>query len=251
MEFLSSNIGSSYNPVALVMQTPESVAAGYNAANTSTFKIAQLPFAPNQDFHEYRFAWAPDRVTFFADGRWLQDLEWTYPMAPGHLSLNHWSNGNSHWSQGPPAQDAVMTVRYVKAYFNTTDNVKNQDFEEGCGTGSGFACVIPDDMAPMTSNLSTFFVDRGMCGEKVTAKGIITSIITSLAAATTTLAPSISLAASSHPTTSLFLSQTPANPSILPSGTRNAGSFRSDEYKEAKEVYYLMLFIIAAALWFF
>jgi beta-glucanase (GH16 family) len=253
MEFLSSNLNLTSNPVALVMQTPDSVAAGYNAANTSTFQMAQLPFAPDQGFHEYRFDWAPNRVTFFADGQWLQDLEWIYPVAPGHISVNHWSNGNSKWSQGPPAQDAVMTVQYVKAYFNTSDSVKNQDFEEGCGTGNGSACAIPDGYAPTAGNLSTFFMDRGMCGEKVAAKGNITPTSTMTEATMSTAESSVTTMSTLilSSTTGLFLSRTSANPSVSPSGLRNAGSSRADEYKEAKEIYYLMLVVIAAALWFF
>lgn len=68
MEFLSSNYTESTHPVFLVMQTPASVAAGYNAANTSTYQIAQLPFTPDEDYHEYRFDWSPAKVTFFVDG---------------------------------------------------------------------------------------------------------------------------------------------------------------------------------------
>lgn len=188
------------------MQTPASAAAGYNAADTSTYQISQLPFTPDTEFHEYRFDWTPTQVDFYADGNWLKTLYYTYPLAPGHLSFNHWSNGNMYWSQGPPAQDAVLVVQYVKAYFNTTDDGKNEAFEEGCYLNKeSTSCTVPNEvgLAPAGGNLSTFFFDRGMCGEKISAKGtasislspsstIVTTmgLTTTKPIATTTRAPS-------------------------------------------------------------
>jgi len=37
---------------------------------------------------------------------------------PGHTVMNHWSNGNTGWSGGPPTEDAVASIMYVKMYFN-------------------------------------------------------------------------------------------------------------------------------------
>ena len=56
MEFLSDqfNAQSGY-PVNLVLQSPASLEAGDNAANTSTFDPHPLPFNPDGEFHEYRF----------------------------------------------------------------------------------------------------------------------------------------------------------------------------------------------------
>lgn len=87
--------------------------------------------------------------------QWLQSLYYSYPLAPGHLNINHWSNGNSKWSQGPPAVNAVLTVKYVKAYFNTSDAEKIQQFEEGCNQKEApAACVIPDDAGSRGSGKS-------------------------------------------------------------------------------------------------
>lgn len=68
------------------------------------------------------------------------------PTTPGHLLLSHWSNGNPGWSHGPPAVDAVTTVSYVKAYFNSSLVQRQQDFALRCKdpAASGAVCAIPD-----------------------------------------------------------------------------------------------------------
>lgn len=169
MEFLSSSFNANSNPVYLVMQTPESVAKGYNAAGSNTFDIVELPFQPDEEFHEYRFDWTMTGVSFYADGKWLIDMTWTYPQAPGHLSINHWSNGNMMWTGGPPDQDAVTTVSYVRAYYNTSDESKQASFSAKCPSRDpALVCEITDQTPPPSpaDQASDFFFNGGMaCGE--------------------------------------------------------------------------------------
>ena len=250
MEFLSSNLTDTLSPVFLVMQTPASMAAGYNAAGTSTYQIAPLPFTPTTDFHEYRFDWFANYVLFYADGQMLQMLNWTYPMAPGHLSVNHWSNGNAYWSQGPPEVDAVVTVKYVKAYFNTSDEGANQMFEEGCRQKADpQPCLVPEEafQASGSGNMSTFFFDRGMCGEKVSVKGTGTSSVSSLGGMAAT---GVTSSSSSTSASSLFLPSAPANPSTT-TGTRSAASLsRKDQRDFASGMAWFVL-VFVAIWWFF
>jgi hypothetical protein len=42
------------------------------------------------------------------------------------------SNGNDQWSQGPPEKDAVLTINYVKAYFNTSDSARDEQYASRC-----------------------------------------------------------------------------------------------------------------------
>lgn len=174
MEFLSKEQNSSSSPVNLVIQSPESQAQGSNAAGTSGFSVFELSFQPDQGYHEYRYDWQPSRVDFFADGQLMQTFTSNVPDAPGKVSsisahhidlltlnkvlLNHWSNGDPGWSGGPPTQDAVMTVSYVKAYFNSTNTTRVAQYNEVCsGAGaSARTCVIPDQtIPPDPSNNST------------------------------------------------------------------------------------------------
>ncbi|OCL12042.1 glycoside hydrolase family 16 protein, partial [Glonium stellatum] len=149
LEFLSKQFNDSSSAVNLVLQTPLSVAAGYDASGTPEFKVEALPFRPDKEFHEYRFDWSPEKVSFYADGRWLYDMTNYSPNSPGHLVMNHWSNGDPSWSAGPPQSDAVMTVSYVKAYFNSSNPTRKEAYAARCPTfNPNSVCEIPDQTTP-------------------------------------------------------------------------------------------------------
>ncbi|TKA52635.1 hypothetical protein B0A49_12295 [Cryomyces minteri] len=147
MEFLSAQFNATSNPVSLVLQSPASEAAGYNAQGTPNFQLHPLPFSPDKEYHEYRFDWLADRVSFYADGQWLADMSASIPNSPGHLVLNHWSNGDKYWSAGPPQSDAVLTVSYVKAYFNSSTPARQLQYNAACPAGQNSlaqVCQVPD-----------------------------------------------------------------------------------------------------------
>lgn len=154
MEFLSSQLSAPKNSTSLmnlVVQTPKSAAHGYNAANTADFKVYPLDFSPAADYHEYRFDWLPDRIEFYLDGVYIWTMTEGVPDQPGRLFINHWSNGDKLWSGGPPKQDAVMTVSYVKAYFNSTNATRTAQWNQSYGrqllragdNASALTCPIP------------------------------------------------------------------------------------------------------------
>ncbi|KAK5119114.1 hypothetical protein LTR62_000325 [Meristemomyces frigidus] len=133
LEILSTQQSRLHHPANLVLQTPQSVSAGYNAAGTPDFALCNLTFDPTAGTHEYRFDWLPERVDMFADGKWLNSFYEGVPGDAGALHVIHWSNGDPLWSGGPPAQDAVLRVSYVKAWFNssmsgTGRNCKSSDY---------------------------------------------------------------------------------------------------------------------------
>ncbi|KAI0123823.1 glycoside hydrolase family 16 protein [Xylariales sp. AK1849] len=175
MEFLSSEFNRANNsyPVNLVLQTPSSMSAGYDAAGTGTFIRRNLPFDPSAGFHEYRFDFLPGRVLFYADNALLasmNDSAGAVPTSPGHLILSHWSNGNDGWSQGPPARDATTTVAYVKAYYNSSDESRQGAFRSRCDdadlsrSGAAAVCAVPEGNSTfffmyennMTTNQTTY-----------------------------------------------------------------------------------------------
>lgn len=168
MEFLSSQYNESSNPVNLVLQSPESARDGFDASATGTFDLQQLPFAPDDGFHEYRFDWTPDSVTFYADGKLVETMRSAIPTAAGHVTLSHWSNGNPLWSGGPPEQDAITTVEYFKGYFNSSDQKRQDDWEKRCSDPKkeNATCVVPAvDVAPNgNASAKTYFFtqDPGM-----------------------------------------------------------------------------------------
>jgi len=151
IEFLSRefNAVSKIFPVNLVLQTRESALAGYDARKTGTSLLANLSFDPTADFHEYRIDYLPNRVLFYADGRIVGHMNGSaVPSGPGHLILQHWSNGNPQWSGGPPARDAVLTVRHAMAFFNSSNAPQVEASNARCATGKGDVCHVPDVGGP-------------------------------------------------------------------------------------------------------
>ncbi|KAK4155886.1 beta-glucanase [Chaetomidium leptoderma] len=166
MEFLSKdfNATNSSYPVNLVLQSREAAMAGYDASKTGNFVKVYLPFDPSEDFHEYRIDYLPGRVFFYADGVVLAQMDGpAVPSSPGHLILQHWSNGNKYWSGGPPAEDAALVVMYVKAYFNSSLVQRQQDWENRCRdpTAPNAVCRIPDVTPGNSSAADWFFKDHG------------------------------------------------------------------------------------------
>lgn len=173
MEFLSKDFrteNSSY-PVHLVLQSTAAAQAGFDASGTPSHAVANLPFDPRAGFHEYRFDFVPGRVAFYADGAVLATMDdpGAVPSSAGHLALNHWSNGNALWSGGPPARDAAMEVRYVKAYFNSSDGARREDYAARCGdpVAAGAVCAIPGVTAGDDSAAGFFFTgQKNMTGNQ-------------------------------------------------------------------------------------
>ncbi|KAK5129307.1 hypothetical protein LTR08_003611 [Meristemomyces frigidus] len=133
MEVLSKDRSTKMGwPVNLVNQSPQSVASGYNARNTSGFLDWYLTIDPKVLYTEFRMDWLPDRIDWYANGQLLATFRDNIPTAAGALHLIHWSNGDPFWSGGPPEEDAVLTVAYVNAYFNTTSQAPQS---AACGPG--------------------------------------------------------------------------------------------------------------------
>ncbi|KAI9765747.1 MAG: hypothetical protein M1840_007181 [Geoglossum simile] len=148
LEFLSSQLNETSSPVNLVLHSSLSLQDGNDASHSPTFKVVQLPFKPDEGFHEYRFDWAPDKVSFYADGKWLLDMTQDIPVEPGHIAISHWSNGNDLWSGGPPKTDAVMTVSYIKGYFNSSHSSRQSDYRRRCTNpnAANAVCAVPDQL---------------------------------------------------------------------------------------------------------
>ncbi|TLD29301.1 hypothetical protein PspLS_03947 [Pyricularia sp. CBS 133598] len=174
MEFLSQEFDASKNifPVNLVLQSRAAAEAGYNAQATGNFKKINLPFDPTREFHEYRMDFLPRRVIFYADGQPLAEMTGdAVPDHPGHLILQHWSNGNTLWSGGPPPRDAVLTVAYVRAYFNSSSDARKQDWEKRCHDAAvpGAVCQIPEKVS--VANPALFSTAANMTNNQTVSAG--------------------------------------------------------------------------------
>lgn len=159
MEFLSRNQQATGNHgfVNLVIQSPESADVGFVQPGSNDFENHSIPLDPAEMYHEYRFDWLPDRVDFYFDSQWMSTIRTNVPKSPGAIHVSHWSNGNPGWSGGPPNEDAVLTISYIKAYFNSSRSKTTTQSLELCRPGEmpNSTCYIPDQRYapdPMGSN---------------------------------------------------------------------------------------------------
>ncbi|CAK7208090.1 hypothetical protein SEUCBS140593_000015 [Sporothrix eucalyptigena] len=176
MEFLSKeyNATNSSYPVNLVLQSREAAEDGFDAQGTPTFIKAYLPFDPTADFHEYRIDFLPGSVYFYADSQLLAEMDSeAVPTHAGHLVLQQWSNGNPLWSGGPPTEDSVTTVSYVKAYFNSSLAQRQTDYALRCHDpdAPGAVCSIPQTTATNTTPAGWFFTYQNNMTNNQTVSG--------------------------------------------------------------------------------
>jgi beta-glucanase (GH16 family) len=163
-----SGSDSASSPINLVFHSVQSIIDGYQLPNTSTYGRPVIPAALTDEYHEYRFDWMPNRVSFYFDGKWLWDLVTDVPSWRTAILLSHWSNGASGWTQGPPTENAVMTVSYFKAYFNSSDSQRSSDYKNRCKdpSAANAICVIPDQTvapgaaAAQNGSASTYFFSQ-------------------------------------------------------------------------------------------
>lgn len=155
MEFLSKQYETG-GIVNLVNQSPDSQAAGFNAAYTPGYDVQNLPFRPDGDFHEYRFDWIPGSISYYADDVLLRVFTKDIPNSPGHMVLNHWSNGDAGWSAGPPVQDTAITIQYTHLYFNSSEPREVTRFRTACPEyDTANVCKINDDSVALMPPVST------------------------------------------------------------------------------------------------
>ena len=183
MEFLSHQFNESQGAVNLVLQSPQSVSNGFAAQGTNGFVVKKLPFRPDEKFHEYRFDWTPGSVDFFVDGQLLHQMTENLPQEGGSIFFNHWSNG-------PPGRDTVMTISYVKSYFNSTDTERSQNaYKKRCATYDPTkVCAIPNQMTAPDPSLGpdaakTYFFSTDKQGDMTPGQTIFKNGATTVFAA--------------------------------------------------------------------
>lgn len=118
---------------------------------------------------------------FYADGKLLDTMTKAVPTSPGHITLSHWSTGNPNWSGRPPATDAILTVEYLKGYFNSSDGARQLDWKNRCrDIGSlNATCEVPEVTGAPDGNVSakTFFFSQqvNMTGNQTVFGGRVKS----------------------------------------------------------------------------
>lgn len=164
MESVSRMFNSTSHPINLVLHTPESDALGNDASLTNTFTSYGLQFSPQDGFHEYRFDWTPQSVSFFIDGETVKVMTNGIPSTDGHISLSHWSNGDAGWTGGPPEVDAYTTVSYFKGYFNSSRVDRADQFVKKCSAAKeakkiNATCTVPQPVGAPDGKTYFFTLD--------------------------------------------------------------------------------------------
>ncbi|KAF2218312.1 concanavalin A-like lectin/glucanase domain-containing protein, partial [Elsinoe ampelina] len=70
------------------------------------------------EFHEYRIDWLKDRVRFYIDGEYRNELTVNVPYLASGWIWNNWANGNPLWSGGPPEALNDLRIKSITAYWN-------------------------------------------------------------------------------------------------------------------------------------
>ncbi|KAF2164801.1 glycoside hydrolase family 16 protein [Zasmidium cellare ATCC 36951] len=83
----------------------------------------KIPAGQPWDFQDLRFDWTNDTVSFWIGNnrtRTVTQLQRDLPAVPETLYFSHWSTGDSHYMQGPPINNSVANVRWIRAFFNSS-----------------------------------------------------------------------------------------------------------------------------------
>lgn len=117
--------------------------------NGETTFAVPAPDTMTSAFHEYRYDWLSTATNFYIDGVLVMSIDRNVPSAAGWLMWNSWSNGWA-WTFGPPAQDNVLLIRSVEAYFNRT-SVDTSGCEASSGNSAATGAVVTSDGARVTT----------------------------------------------------------------------------------------------------
>jgi len=109
MEIIRPTSGSSYELHFTVH--PKSGGTDNQGGPSDTHWVHPLTFNPSAGFHEYRFDWTAGAVEFYVDGVYAKYMARNIPSVGGSIIMNHWSDGNSGWTGGPPSGDAFAVIR--------------------------------------------------------------------------------------------------------------------------------------------
>ncbi|MDN5697002.1 MAG: glycoside hydrolase family 16 protein, partial [Rubrobacter sp.] len=83
----------------------------YSGGNQTHPENLKLPIDPTAGYHEYRFDYHEDYVSFYADGQLMRRWYSGHPDTTMHLMINAW---HPTWLQGKkPPRDQYLLVDYV------------------------------------------------------------------------------------------------------------------------------------------
>ncbi len=109
IEFLTYTFGDDTGQVHLAVHRPDHT--------NHVSEDIELDFNPSDDFHEWGFDILPDRIDWHVDGEVFFTFEYDDTITidgPYELFFNSWTRES--WINGPPAEDAVVQIDWVRFY---------------------------------------------------------------------------------------------------------------------------------------
>lgn len=79
--------------------------------------IVPFPADPTTAFHSYTIAWLQSGTQYLFDGTPLKGPSQFTSVSASSIVVNHWTNGDHGFTQGPPATDAVMQLQRFYGYY--------------------------------------------------------------------------------------------------------------------------------------
>jgi hypothetical protein len=64
----------------------------------------------------------PGSIKFYIDGNLTREMNANVPNSPGRVILNHWTDGNSNFSGGPPDQPSDLFISNLNLFFNSSES---------------------------------------------------------------------------------------------------------------------------------
>ncbi|CAK1358556.1 unnamed protein product [Cercospora beticola] len=137
--------------LARVMQTVNGEYPSYGlAVNYTDIENGTAPgFPPRSpwDFMELQFDWNETVVDFWINGnnsRHITKDDRAIPETPGTFYFSHWSTGDRNYMQGPPLNGSYGSVRWIRAFFNSSlmTGSDHSAYDKRCSTAR--QCSIDD-----------------------------------------------------------------------------------------------------------
>lgn len=77
------------------------------------YRIVPFTADPAAGFHNYTIAWLPGSTKYYMDSTALNSPTKYFSVNPSAFIVNHWTNGDSGFTQGPPTNTAVSKARLL------------------------------------------------------------------------------------------------------------------------------------------
>lgn len=98
--------------------------------------------ASRTTFASYRFDWLPSQTSFYVNDVLSGSLTDDVPAINGSIELNSWANGGSFTGSQVPTTDSVMSVQWIKLYFNTSSSSSAESWESNCEAAGVAVCLV-------------------------------------------------------------------------------------------------------------